>query len=63
MQQWWLAAVGALIGGAGYVLRRLIEGSKRKEVLKQRLQALALLRGMRQTGASLRDLDRLAENR
>ncbi len=62
MQNWWVVVVGPAIAGMGYILRRLIEGRRRGEILKRRLQALALFQGMRRTGLTLRELDRLDED-
>lgn len=62
MQNWWVMAVASALAGAGYLLRRLIEGRRRSETLKRRLQALALHQGMERTGLSLKDLDQLGED-
>ena len=61
MQQWVIAALVPLIAAAGYLLRRLIEGRRKGETLRRRLQALALHKGMKQTGLTVRDLDQLGE--
>lgn len=63
MQGWWMVVVGPALAGMGYLVRRLLEGRRRGETLKRRLQALALLQGMRRTGLTLRELDRLGEDR
>ena len=62
MQAWWIAMVAPLMAGAGYLLRRLIEGRRRGETLKRRLQTLALFQGMRRTGLTLRELDQLGDD-
>lgn len=61
MEQWWVAAVVPVLAGLGYLLRRLIEGKRRGETLRRRLQALALFNGMRRSGLTLRDLDELGD--
>lgn len=63
MASWWIAAVGPMLAGIGYLIRRLLEGRRRGETLKRRLQALALWQGMKRTGLTVRDLDRLGEER
>ena len=62
MQNWLMVILAPAMAGAGYLLRRLIEGRSRGETLKRRLQALALIHGMRRTGLTLSELDRLAED-
>lgn len=62
MQTWWMVVVAPVLAAVGYVLRRLIEGRRRGETLKRRLQALALWQGMRRTGLTLGELDRLGED-
>lgn len=42
MQGWWMVVVGPALAGMGYLVRRLLEGRRRGETLKRRLQALAL---------------------
>lgn len=61
MEPWWIAVVVPVLAGVGYLLRRLIEGRRRGETLKRRLQALALFHGMKRTGLTLRDLDQLGD--
>ena len=58
----WMVVAGPVLAGMGYLLRRWIEGRRRGETLKRRLQALALLQGMRRTGLTLSDLDRLGDD-
>ena len=62
MQSWWIAVVAPVLAGVGYLCRRLIEGRRRGERLQRRLQALALLQGMRRTGLTAHDLDRLSDD-
>lgn len=62
MQSWWIAGVAPVLAGLGYLIRRALEGRRRGETLKRRLQALALFQGMRRTGLTLRELDRLGED-
>lgn len=62
MQQWLIALVSPALAAAGYLGRRWLEGRRRSEVLKRRLQALALHQGMERTGLSLKDLDQLGED-
>ena len=62
MQQWLIAAVAPALAGFGYLIRRWMEGRRRGEVLKRRLQALKLWKGMKRTGLTMQDLDRLGED-
>ena len=63
MQQWMMAAaVAPVLAAVGYFARRAIEGRRRGETLARRVQALALFKGMKQTGATLSDLDTLADS-
>ena len=59
MQQWWLALVPLGAAAIGYFVRRRIERKFRSEAVMRRLQALALLRGMRRERVTLADLDRV----
>lgn len=61
MQGWIVAAVAPLLAGLGYLIRRALEGRRRGETLKRRLQAMALWRGLERTGLTVRDLDRLGD--
>lgn len=63
MQTWWMVVAGPVLGGVGYLVRRSLEGRRRGETLKRRLQALALVQGMRRTGLTVSELDRLGEDR
>lgn len=62
MHQWWMAAAVPIVGALGYLIRRWIEGRARSELLKRRLQALALHQGMERSGLSLGDLDKLGQD-
>lgn len=62
MQNWWMVLLAPGLAAAGYLARRLIEGRRRSETLRRRLQALALLNGMKRSGHTLRDLDRLSDD-
>ena len=57
MQDGWLVAATAGLGVIGYLIKRWIEGRRRGEGLKRKLQALALHQGMEKAGLSLADLD------
>lgn len=61
MPSWWIAAVAPVLAGLAYLARRVIEGSRRGEKLKRRLQALALLRGLKRSGLTLDELDQLSD--
>ena len=59
MQQWWLALVPIAAASVGFFAKRHFEQSSKAEALKRRLDALALLRGLRQERATMDDLDRI----
>ena len=59
MQDAWLVAASLGLGAIGYVGRRWIEGRRRSECLKRKLQALALHQGMGKAGPSIADLDKI----
>ena len=59
----WMAVAAPALAGVGYLVRRWIEGRRRSERLKRRLQALALWQGMRRTGVTVGELDRLGDDR
>lgn len=59
MDQWWLALVPIAAAGFGYLAKRHVERSSRAEALRRRLQALALLRGLRREQATIADLDQI----
>jgi len=61
MQSWWIAAAGRVLAGLAYFARRVIEGRRRWETLKRRLQALALVRGMRRAGVTIDELEQLSD--
>lgn len=62
MQSWWIAALAPVLAGLGYLVRRAIEGRRRDETLKRRLQALARWQGMKRAGLSLEELDQLGKD-
>ena len=62
MQSWWIAALAPVLAGLGYLVRRGIEGRRRDETLKRRLQALARWQGMKRAGLSLEELDQLGKD-
>jgi len=59
MQQWWIGAATAAAAAVGYLLKRWIERRRRSEDLMRRLQALALIKGMRREGISMMELERI----
>jgi hypothetical protein len=60
MHSWWIVAMAPVLAGLGYLTRRAIEGRRRSEKLKRRLQALALLQGMKRAGLTVRELDQMS---
>lgn len=59
MQQWWLVLFPMGAAAGGYLARRWIEGRRRSEALKRKLQALTLYQGMKRQGVTLDDLENL----
>lgn len=59
MQDWWVIPVPIVAAGFGYWIRRIVEGRRRSEALKRKLQALALYQGMARARVSMRDLERI----
>lgn len=56
MQQWWWSLAPVGLGAVGFLLKRWIEGRRRSEGLKRKLQALALHAGLRREGLTMDDL-------
>ena len=59
MQQWWIGAATAVVAALGYLAKRWLERRGRAEGLNCRLQALALIRGMKREGISMKELEQV----
>lgn len=57
-QELWLT-LPLVAGAIGYLCRRWMERRKRSEGLKRKLQALALHAGLKRSGLTMQNLERL----